>query len=794
MIASSAPIPHPSLLSSVPPMPSLPFRFRPRCGSLNWSALHALQLSPLIRSVDIGQLQRHLDHLAFSDLTEADLPLFQSASGLHVFRLMQLIIEYLLHVQSVLYHLHADKQSREEEAKEELRKKAREVKDLRKEVKRMKEALDKGGEGGRRRRADREVRPPTLDGPVFACSECDAAFISEEYRASHMQRRHHTRQPRAGPSHSARPVEEEKEQQRPVPSASREARRRDEKRLRQVEAELERERLRGEQRDALLHSSLSASERRQQRAEREREQHWQQLKAEHAQLLHKVEQQQQQQQSAKQQEGDDDGSDSRVSREWLQRWQVEMQQMMESRMNDAFQREESQQKTQLVARIDAIEQQMHSARDERREGQDAALQKVTDALAQLKQDTARLIDVRSQPRHDADMQTEAQEEEVEPPQTPSPPPAREPVSLARQPRYAVFESMPSLLARYPHSPNTVERMVEEVEGKVGEAAAEAAGMDGDPSGLSQQEEQATALQADVEERLRVAEREQGRLLRMREEEERRQQEAVDAEIDLRRRTLEAQKAALLREEEEDAQRTDEQRRAEADALRHEMEREAAQLRRQQRDREEKEEEERWRREEEERHRLRPRAPLRVSPSLVAQQSPLSMPTPAFRLVQASPASATVMRGSPPRPLALEEKHEEEKVDVREGEEREWDWEEEEEKDREEAKKMQQLMRRGAAGSSFRPATTLAERKAALMEKGFSLMQLQKPQPSTAAMERKSPHTAASDSLHLDSASPHTPLTHASRARAKPPARRHTAHASPFRPPSASQASVGSWDE
>ena len=34
--------------------------------------------------------------------------------------------------------------------------------------------------------------------------------------------------------------------------------------------------------------------------------------------------------------------------------------------------------------------------------------------------------------------------------------------------------------------------------------------------------------------------------------------------------------------------------------------------------------------------------------------------------------------------------------------------------------MQQLMRRGAAGTSFRPAATLAERKAALIEKRISI--------------------------------------------------------------------------
>ena len=786
MFSPSTTVAHPSLLSSAPPPPTLPFRFRPRAGALNWAALHQLQLSPIIRTVDIAELQRHLDHLAFSDLTEADVPFFHSASGLHVFRLMQLIIEYLLHVQSVLYHLHAGQRVEVEEAQEELQRKAKETKELRREVKRLRETLERG-EGGRRRRPERQVRPARVDGPVFACSECDAAFISAEYRDSHMLRRHQQRPPRPFTVNRTRQVEEEKEQQ-PLPSASKALPRpREEQRLRQVEAELKRERLRAQQRDDVLHSSLTAAERRQQRAEREREQHWRQLQAEHAQatsaglaqLLQKVEQ------SVK---GSGDGADSRVSREWLQQWQVDMQQMMESRMNDAFQREERQRKADLFGSLDSIEKKMQAVLEERREGENATLRRVTEELAQLKEETARLIDVRSQPRQDADIQTEAQAEEqqlhdVDQPQTPSSPP-REVEPVDRQPRYPVFPLMPSLLARYPHSLNTVERIMEKVEVEVASVA--------DELGLHQREEDAeAALRAAGEERLREAQRKQERMRAEREEDEyRRQQEAVDAELDLRRRTLEAQKAALLREEqEEEAQRTEEQRNAQAQAVRQQVERESAQLRRQQRDREEKAEEERWRLEEEERQRVRVRAALHLSPSLPVQQSPPSVPTPAFRLVETSPVSSAVVRASP-RPFALEEGKREEE------EEREWDWEEEEEKDREEARKMQAMMRRGAAGSSLKPpTTTLAERKAALMEKGFSLMRLQPPpQSKGGAVEHKTPQSAASNSVDLDTGSPQTPLEHVTRGRAKPPVRRHTAHLSPFRPPSASQASAGSWDE
>ena len=104
------------------------------------------------------------------------------------------------------------------------------------------------------------------------------------------------------------------------------------------------------------------------------------------------------------------------------------------------------------------------------------------------------------------------------------------------------------------------------------------------------------------------------------------------------------------------------------------------------------------------------------------------------------------------------------------------------------------MRKGAAGSGLKPPTTLAERKAALLHNGFSLMRLTTPKPTNSA-ERKSPAASEAD-LDLGSASPRTPLDHhALKGRVKPAGQRRAAsRLSPFRPPTASPASTGSWDD
>ena len=194
--SSSSTVLHPPPTSSIPPPPSLPFFFRRRAGALNWSALHSLNLDQLIRTVDIATLQAHLDNLAFSDLSAADLPHLHPSSLLHLFRLLQLTVEYLLHVQSFLYHAHAAKEYEtellakkcvdvREEARDKLKKRAKELKDVKRELAAAKAAIPSSP-------VKRRPSPPAvaLDGHVYACAECDAAFISAAYLTSHVQRRH----------------------------------------------------------------------------------------------------------------------------------------------------------------------------------------------------------------------------------------------------------------------------------------------------------------------------------------------------------------------------------------------------------------------------------------------------------------------------------------------------------------------------------------------------------------------------------------------------------------------------
>ena len=99
--AGGAPAFHPESSHS-----SLDFRkdffFRRRHGALNWRKLLSVDLERVVRSVDVDALQDNVEHVTFADVTETDLAMLTDANFLQLFRLTQLIIEYLLNVQNFL--------------------------------------------------------------------------------------------------------------------------------------------------------------------------------------------------------------------------------------------------------------------------------------------------------------------------------------------------------------------------------------------------------------------------------------------------------------------------------------------------------------------------------------------------------------------------------------------------------------------------------------------------------------------------------------------------------------------
>ena len=927
--------------STIPPPPSLPFFFRRRIARLDFTRLQSINLDHLIQSVDIHTLQHTLDNLAFADLTPADLPQLTPAVLVKGWRLLQLTVEYLLHVQSFLYHAHATAQyecevlarkcvALKEQHRQSGREKDKDLRKLRRDLKHAQQQLNTLDSFS----PNKPPPPPPAiaDGAVHACSDCQAAFISASYLASHVKRRH--------PNGRRQREEEQKEQmsitvtsdssvdrRRHARSAAEdEQKERDKARLRQIELELREERERGRQ-------HLDQIEQRLQQADEQRDMRWQQqLKQQQSSLIAHLTQQSQHSSSQQQQQV--------VSVDWLREWQAEMQSMMESRLNDCFQREESKREARLMSRLESIESRL---RDVKSGDWDAGVRRVIAEIGTLKADTARLIDVREERRKDEQRQAddadaatrervareaderrrreeeadaltqralllEQQRLELESAQdalhshSPS-------LSPTRPPRYPVIDSLPFLLARYPHSPATVERIVtgveeraaeverrREVEGGVSddELPDELLGVDKRVDELVAQhwreEDDHAERRVGLEERVRELELERDRL-RQAEDEHRRAEEErrEEAELDEAMRALDRQKDEIARERSVLDRRTEEDERRRDEEMQAEIEREMAELKQEQavqaerhrlaerqrqrdeQDRRDREDEQRWRAEEVAREQLRtasltPTPPLssasaitRSSPPplqmpLSRQQSSPSLPTPAFTThVASSPLSAMGLAGRMPTALfsleaakgSARSDMDEKQSTVADDEDDEWGWEKDEEhkqqsplpattattaQTRRPASTYQSatavaddvsgdddaltaaLFKRGAAGggSAGRSPATLAERKQALMDRGFGL-KLQTPQQMREEEEarRRSGQGKGGELVELDSggsggsgggASP--VLQHPAKARAHiAGGARHgggRGMVAAFRPTSAaSNASIvsgGSWDD
>ena len=78
------------------------FFFQQRRGHLNLRSLASVDLDRLIREVDVDVLQLHIENLAFCNLREEDLRYLSDPQVIKMFKISQLIIEYLLFSQDQL--------------------------------------------------------------------------------------------------------------------------------------------------------------------------------------------------------------------------------------------------------------------------------------------------------------------------------------------------------------------------------------------------------------------------------------------------------------------------------------------------------------------------------------------------------------------------------------------------------------------------------------------------------------------------------------------------------------------
>ncbi|KAG0600897.1 hypothetical protein M758_11G069200 [Ceratodon purpureus] len=78
------------------------FVFQKRLARIDWRTVHTIDVDRVIREVDIDTLETVLDTIAFGDIQGEDTRNFTEANFVKIFRLAQLMVEYLLHVQELL--------------------------------------------------------------------------------------------------------------------------------------------------------------------------------------------------------------------------------------------------------------------------------------------------------------------------------------------------------------------------------------------------------------------------------------------------------------------------------------------------------------------------------------------------------------------------------------------------------------------------------------------------------------------------------------------------------------------
>lgn len=75
------------------------FFFKQRRGHLDLRVISSIDLEKLVREVDIDSLQIHIENLTFCNMREEDLRYLTDPQVIKLFKISQLIIEYLLYSQ-----------------------------------------------------------------------------------------------------------------------------------------------------------------------------------------------------------------------------------------------------------------------------------------------------------------------------------------------------------------------------------------------------------------------------------------------------------------------------------------------------------------------------------------------------------------------------------------------------------------------------------------------------------------------------------------------------------------------
>lgn len=170
------------------------FSFGRRQEKIDWRRLASVDVDRILREMDVKTLQDNIMHVTFSNI-EAELGM--QAIGfdpnyIKLFRLAQLIIEYLLHSQQFLSaNLEAENKTLQEsletteKVKKELDVKKEAYKKLKKECQKQKQWI-----------AEYQLLIRAGASGSHKCPYCAKSFVSHEYVIAHLSRRHgeHTSQ------------------------------------------------------------------------------------------------------------------------------------------------------------------------------------------------------------------------------------------------------------------------------------------------------------------------------------------------------------------------------------------------------------------------------------------------------------------------------------------------------------------------------------------------------------------------------------------------------------------------
>ncbi|XP_073384942.1 uncharacterized protein [Physcomitrium patens] len=171
------------------------FVFQKRHARIDWRTLHTIDVNRVIREVDIDTLEMVLDTIAFSDIRGEDVRNFTEANFVKIFRLAQLMVEYLLHVQellaehkSELLRAGANMQQKHEKIRQRFLWQKHVLLKTRNELKKVKKSL-KMSEimlEVQRKSQDSKLSQPQ----VRHCPLCEKIFESSHYLDMHVARRH----------------------------------------------------------------------------------------------------------------------------------------------------------------------------------------------------------------------------------------------------------------------------------------------------------------------------------------------------------------------------------------------------------------------------------------------------------------------------------------------------------------------------------------------------------------------------------------------------------------------------